>query len=357
MYQYRHGGDVYDENGVLDGDVLDFSANINPLGMPDGVMASARRSLAHSNIYPDANCRSLTSRLAEFEGIDQGSIICANGASDILFRLVYALKPRKILITAPSFTDYERAGTATGAEIAYYPLKKENGFMIDEKITEAILAASPDIVFIGNPNNPTGALAERILMEKIATACQSVKARMLADECFMDFVGGGQMFSVKPLINKYQNIVLLKSFTKIFAIPGLRLGYAVCGDEEIIEALRFHGPDWAVSNVAIAAGEAALKKAKAFMESTAEYITEERMAMAAGLERMGLTVYPSRANFILFRDEANHDLYGALCKKGFRLRDCANFRGLGLGYFRAAVLTEEKNRRLIQAIAGVIKNE
>ena len=230
-YEYVHGGNIYDENGYANENIIDFSANINPLGIPGEVLAAAKNSAANANVYPDSRCRLLTAKLAEFEEVDKSHIFCSNGASDILFRLAFAVKPKKILVTAPSFADYERAGKAAGAEIIYYGLKKENKFAVDTDIVNAILEASPDIVFICNPNNPTGNLTNTETLEDIAAACKSVGSILLADECFLDFVEESHRYSAKPLLHEYKNIVILKAFTKIFALPGLRLGYAICGDK------------------------------------------------------------------------------------------------------------------------------
>ena len=134
MYKYTHGGNIYDENGYEGENLIDFSANINPLGIPEEVLTAAKDAVHRSNIYPDSNCRLLSAKLSEFENVSKDNIFCANGASDIIFRLVFAVKAKKILVTAPSFADYERAGLAAGAEIIYYTLKKEAGFNIEKDI-------------------------------------------------------------------------------------------------------------------------------------------------------------------------------------------------------------------------------
>jgi len=352
-YEYAHGGNIYDENGHTNENIIDFSANINPLGIPDDVLTAARNSVAYSNIYPDSNCRFLTSKLAEFEDVDKSNILCSNGASDILFRLVYAVKPKKVLVAAPSFADYERAGNASGAEIIYYPSKKENNFNIEHDIINIILSASPDIVFICNPNNPTGNLTDIKMMKKIAAACGFADSILLADECFLDFVNESHKYSAKSLISEHKNIVILKAFTKIFAMPGLRLGYAICGDKNLIDRMRFCGPDWAVSNIAQEAGIAALKNGREYIKKSCDYVKEQREYMISELKRMDLIIYPSHANFIFFHCPQKIDLYGEVRKNDIIIRDCSNFKNLEPGCYRTAVLTEEKNKLLIDALNGV----
>jgi threonine-phosphate decarboxylase len=357
MYEYTHGGNIYDENGHTSENIIDFSANINPLGIPEEAIIAATISLAKSNIYPDSNCRLLTSKIAEFEEVDKSNILCSNGASDILFRLVYSMKPKKILVTAPSFADYERAGKAVEAEIIYYNLKKENNFNIDKDIIDNILKASPDIVFICNPNNPTCNLTDIGIIAEIAEACKSANSLLLADECFLDFVFDSHKYSAKFLIDKYKNIVILKAFTKIFAMPGLRLGYAICDDTDLIDRMRFCGADWAVSNIAQEAGIAALANGREYIEKSIIYVNMERKRLIDELINLGLIVYSSYANFIFFHCPQAVDLCGELRKKNIIIRDCSNFKGLEPGYYRTAVLTKEKNELLIKEVKELWRNQ
>ncbi|MCL2815292.1 MAG: aminotransferase class I/II-fold pyridoxal phosphate-dependent enzyme [Oscillospiraceae bacterium] len=353
MYEYTHGGDIYDENGLVKENMTDFSASINPLGMPEGAVSAAKRALENSNVYPDSDCRLLKAKLAEFESADKSNIFCMAGASDILFRLCYAVKPKKALVAAPSFSDYERAGRAAGAEIIYYTRKKENNFDIEKDIAQLIFSALPDIVFICNPNNPTGNLTDMGLLEEMASACEAAGSVLLVDECFLDFAENSRACSAKALIESRKNVIVLKAFTKIFAMPGLRLGYAICGDTALISRMRFCGPDWAVSNVAGAAGAAALEYAGEYIKNTREYVKKERGYISGELRRAGMTVYPAHANFIFFYCPRQIDLYGELKKRGIVIRDCANFAGLGPGYYRCAVLTREKNRLFVNALKEV----
>ena len=353
IYEYTHGGDVYDANGFADKNMPDFSASINPLGMPESALTAARQSLDLSCVYPDSGCRRLVTALAAYENVSPQYLFCSNGASDIIFRIVSAKKPKKILVTAPSFSDYERAGRGAGAEIVYYPLQKENGFNIDDGITEAIRAALPDIVFLCNPNNPTGSLTRNDLLTEVAAVCADIGSVLTVDECFLDFLLESNQLSAKSLLGLYANVVVLKAFTKIFAMPGLRLGYVICKNEAFIDRLRLCGADWPVSNVAQAAGLAALENGADYISNSIEYIDTERKRLSEALAGMGLVVYPSYANFIFFYCPWYVNLAEELRKKGILIRDCSNFAGLTSGYYRIAVLTEEKNTRLIESLNSV----
>jgi threonine-phosphate decarboxylase len=353
MYEYTHGGDIYGENGLAGKNLTDFSASINPLGMPKEAMEAAKSSIEFSNMYPDSDCRNLRAKLADFENIDKTHIFCSGGASDILFRFAYAARPKKILVTAPSFSDYERAAKAAGAQVIYYALKKENNFNVEKDITGLIFSALPDIVFICNPNNPTGNLTDIALIKEMAKACEAVGSLLFIDECFLDFAEASHIHSAKTLIEKHKNVIILKAFTKIFAMPGLRLGYAICADAEVINRMRFCGPDWAVSNVAQAAATAALEYGWEYIEKSREFVKKERGFVSDELTLAGMTVYPAHANFIFFYCPREIDLYGELKKKGIIIRDCSNFAGLGPGYYRCAVLTREKNKLLAEALKGI----
>jgi len=352
-YDYIHGGDAYDEDGMPVDGLLDFSISINPLGMPQRALDAAIQALEGATIYPDFACRRLVSELAAFENIDRKNIFCSNGASDIIFRLAYALKPAKILVVAPSFADYERAGRAVGAKVIFHKLKQENGFQLQKEIISTVRAYSPDIVFICNPNNPTGILAGLDVVEELAAACDFVGSVLLVDECFMDFVQNAHRYSAKTLLGKYKNLIVLKSFTKIFAMPGLRLGYALCENEALLDRMRFCGPDWAVSNVAQVAGIAALTDGRDYIEKSVLYVQKERERITSAVKPMGFMLYPSSANFIFFQCQWGVDLRDILFKKGILVRDCRNFAMLEHGYFRSAVLTYEKNTCFLEALKEV----
>jgi histidinol-phosphate/aromatic aminotransferase/cobyric acid decarboxylase-like protein len=188
------------------------------------------------------------------------------------------------------------------------------------------------------------------MLGQITEACKNTSSILLTDECFLDFVCGGEKYSAKPLTAEYKNIVILKAFTKIFAMPGLRLGYAICGNKKLTDRMKFCGADWAVSNIAQEAGIAALKDGGKYIETTRGYVKNQRGYLNAELKNLGLTVYPSHANFIFFHCARNIDLYAELHRKNIIIRNCANFKGLTADYYRIAVLTEEKNKSLIKAL-------
>jgi threonine-phosphate decarboxylase len=270
--------------------------------------------------------------------------------------LAYAIKPRKAVVAAPTFSDYERALKAAGAETRHHRLYEENGFGLTEGMAATIAAERPDLVFVCNPNNPTGCLTSNRVIEGLAKACAGVGCVLVVDECFMDFVPDCRPYTAKGLIGKYPNVVVLKAFTKIFAMPGLRLGYALCADNEVTDKLYFHGPDWGVSAAAQAAGTAALAGCAAYIEKTAAYVEAEKAEMRKAFEGAGLKVFGSAANYLFFKNPHDIDLASELYgKHGICIRSCANYRGLDKRFNRAGILRHEQNGLLINAVTSLLE--
>ena len=352
MYEYSHGGNAVFEAGKSN--IIDLSANINPLGIPQSITDAILKEVYNINSYPDHFSNELRQHIGLFENISPDWVFCGNGASDIIFRLPRALQAKKVLVTAPTFSDYERSAHSFGSEVIYYSLTAHNHFAVNDKIIEFIQRKSPDIVFICNPNNPTGQLTEVAIIEEVLDYCEKIGAKVVVDECFLDFVKQAKEYTSKIFLDKYSNLIILKAFTKIFAIPGIRLGYALSADDRLLENLYFHGSDWSVSNLAQAAGIAALQNAKAFIEQTEEYVSKERYRMENRLKQMGYKVFEASANYVFFQSPYPFDLQYELDKKGIRIRSCRNVQGLDDSYYRIAVSTKENNTIVLAAIAEIV---
>lgn len=343
MNFYSHGGDVYSRRIEHD-----FSANINPLKLPDEVLSEASQSLWRCENYPDPRCRELIHALSDKEWFPSGRIVCGNGAADLIYRIVSALNPRRALACAPTFSEYEKALVEHGCEVRRHYLKRENNFRLTSEVINDI-TSDIDILFLCNPNNPTGATIPAELLKSVSEECASAGTFLVVDECFLDFVEGGAELSAKPLLNG--NSAVLKAFTKIYSMPGLRLGYALFGSEETAARVAQTGQAWSVSTPAQAAGIAALKL-DGYVEKTVELISAEREFLSAGLHSLGLEVIPSEANFILFR--CGKPLDELLPERGFAVRNCENYYGLEKGWFRTAVRLHDENELLIAAISEVL---
>ena len=240
-----HGGDIYTYKEMFKREALDYSANINPLGMPRGVKEALIESIDSWANYPDPLCRKLKYDLAENEKVDNEYIILGNGAADIIFRLVYALKPKKAIVLAPTFSEYEEALTSVECKVQYHYLKEEDGFLLRDDFIECI-SDEIDMVFICNPNNPTGELVSIELLEKILKRCREKDVMLVMDECFNDFIEEPERYTMKNYLKENKNLFILKAFTKIYAMAGLRLGYGLIrtvGREAGQSAARVHSQD------------------------------------------------------------------------------------------------------------------
>lgn len=347
MMHYGHGGDVYAPH-LRGADLLDFSVNLNPLGLPPGVKALFP-TLAESCVaYPDPYCRELRRELSRFEGVAEEAILCGNGAADLIYRTAYALRPRRVLVPAPTFSEYEAASRQAGAEVAYAPLPEEEGFVLDRRFLETLRRVRPELVFLCNPNNPTGRLTSRECLLEIAVCCQELGAALMVDECFLDMAENGESHSLKPELERYPNLLILKAFTKTFAMAGLRLGYLLCSDAGLRDRLWNAGQPWSVSAAAQRCGVAALGDA-AYWEATRRQLPGLRRELWEALRRLPVAAYPSAANYFLFYTD-REGLEEYLLQRGILLRDCSNYPGLRRGYYRAAVRTAPENRRLIAAL-------
>jgi len=348
MYKYSHGGNAVFERGNKD--IIDLSASINPLGMPESVASAIIRDIPNISRYPDNFSASLREKTAAFEGVNPDWIFFGNGASDIIFRMPRAIGATKVMVCAPTFADYQRSAQSYGAEICYYNMSKDSGFSLDSSFLKAVQIERPRLVYLCNPNNPTGKLTERELIEDLLDFCERIGTWVVVDECFMDFTGQASMYTCKALLDEYSNLVVLKAFTKVFALPGIRLGYALCSNQYLSERLYFHGADWAVSNPAQAAGLAALDNANSFIKQTVDYVAAERNVLERELTNLGYKVFASSANFILFQNPFPFNLGERLNSAGIRIRSCGNFRGLDDTYYRIAVSTKENNFKLLTAV-------
>ena len=360
--EYQHGGDVYSQNVELD-----YSANINPFGMPRRVKEAAVKILEDSGRYPDSTCGGLRRALAAFHGVEPEMVVCGNGAADLIFALVLAVKPRRALVTAPAFSEYEQALDTVGCRTDYLYLREEQGFALQEADFLAALDSGPELVFLCNPNNPTGVPVPGEMIRRLAGLCLERKIRLAVDECFCDFLEEGDGCSLIPFLRSYPNVFVLKAFTKLYAMAGLRLGYGLCADPELLELVNRVRQPWSVSNVAQAAGLAALDE-RDYVEMSVRRIAKERRWLAGKLADMGLTVYDSQANYIFFRDPWEGDagraalsasqrgrLYAALLQQRILIRSCANYHGLDSSYYRICVRDREDNRRLAEAMEAALK--
>ena len=351
-HQLIHGGDIYTavENGRPR--PLDFSANIGPLGLPPAVEAAAKQAVEDCTAYPDPLCRRLIAALAQAEQVPEGLVACGNGAADLLFRFAYALRPKKALLLAPGFAEYEQALTAAGCAVVYHTLRPEFGFRPADALLDAV-TPDIDVMMLCNPHNPTGVLLEPDFCRAVADRCRETGTWLLMDECFIELTDEPERYTMKPLLETHRQLYILKAFTKLYAMPGLRLGYGLCADAALMERMTACGQPWSVSIPAQAAGLQALKET-AYVERTRELVKAERAFLLAGLRALPLDVYEGAANFLFFRAPGVTDLHRRTEEQGILIRSCGNYRGLTADHYRVAVRTREENERLLSVLRALL---
>lgn len=350
MQTLTHGGDWAGYRAAYGRDPLDFSANVSPLGLPEGVAKAITASLPTADRYPDPLCRDLRAKLSLSENVPAGWLLCGNGAADLIFRLVLAEKPRTALVTAPTFAEYAAALETAGCTVERHFLTEENDFVVTETILDAV-HPDTDMVFLCQPNNPTGQVTPLAMVQKLLHRCADCGAVLVVDECFLDFLAARDALTAKTVLRDAPNLIILKAFTKLYAMAGVRLGYALCSDAALLDKMRAAGQPWAVSGLAQAAGLAALEET-AYADSVRTLIADQRPRMAAGLRALGLRVVDGQANYLLFRAPA--DFGAKLRRHGAVVRGCGNYPGLDETWYRTAVRTQKENEQLLKIMREVL---
>ena len=350
MQQNIHGGDIYSRQIRLD-----FSVNGNPLGMPAEARLSLLAAINHVGEYPDAAAGELTETVSHMLSVQSGReiqgeyLVFGNGASELFLAIVHALKPENIVIPVPSFYGYEYAAKAVDSHIKYVYLSEESAFCPGKELLQ-VLTADTDLLFLANPNNPTGQLMSREYLRELMEHCRQQGIIVVLDECFIEFceTDREQPVSLLGKIDQYENLLLVRAFTKSFAMPGVRLGYLVCSNEGLREKIRRQLPEWNLSVFAQRAGIVCAGQAEQYLQDTVEYVKTERAYLREGLEAPGIRVVSGEADFLLLY--TTQPIYDRLLAKGILIRNCENFRGLGEGYYRIAVKKHEENEVLLDEL-------
>lgn len=351
-----HGGNLLElaqRSGRAAESLLDFSANINPLGMPGAARTALITAIDGLGHYPDPACTELRAAIGDHHGIAVERIVAGNGAEQLIWWLPRLLEARRVLVKAPSYVDYQRAAEVWQRSVQSIPLRPEEDFALDLERLSAQLQAG-DLVWIGQPNNPTGRLTDPDALKQSVSAHPHVDWAI--DEAFIDFVDGVESAVSWGL----PNLIVIRSMTKFYALAGLRLGYAVLAPGRAVSFARLL-PEWSVNTLAAAAGSALLTDPDlaAFAQRTRQLISSERQHLSTTLRALGLRVFDSAANYLLLRLPAAGPLAADLASRllhsdGIAVRVCVNYAGLDAGYLRIAVRTELENQRLLAAIKRLL---
>ena len=345
-----HGGNIYrfEREGK---DVLDFSSNINPLGVPQKFTDIAKENFDKLTNYPDPYYIELREKIGEHNSVTKENIIVGNGATEILFLYMRAVKPKKVLVLAPCFAEYERALKSVGAQIEYFELKEKNNFYPDiQTLKKKLEGQHYDLFLFCNPNNPTGQLIKFDDVKDLAAICKKQDMKIFIDEAFIEFVENWKEKTAALLKNK--DVFIMRAFTKFFAISGLRLGYGISFDEELMNKLQAEKEPWSVNTFANLAGLVMLDD-KDYIEKSEKWVAEEKNFLYKELSKnKNLKVYKSECNFLLIKllTTTSQEIQARLLEKNILVRDASNFQFLDESYIRVAVKDREKNLKLIESL-------
>ncbi|QXM05647.1 threonine-phosphate decarboxylase CobD [Crassaminicella indica] len=356
MKKVKHGGNIYEiaeKLGIKMEEIIDFSANINPLGVPKRFKEALIKNIDSIENYPDPEYHQLIQAIAEKYHIPREYITVGNGATEVIFSMISSLKPKKSMLIAPTFGEYERALVRAGSNIQYYNLKEENDFAVEQDILK-VIDESFDLVILCNPNNPTSQLIEKNIMVKILKHCRKNNVYLMLDEAFIDFVDEPKKETMLLYIKEYKNLFIIKALTKFYAIPGLRIGYGITSNCRLLKSMNDHKEPWTINSYAAMAGM--VLKDQIYINKSREWIISERKAFFNELKKINkIKVYKPNGNYILFKLlEHKTDLKEALLKNKILIRSCSNYKNLDHSFYRIAIKDKKSNEIFIKALKEVL---
>lgn len=337
--------------------LLDFSANINPLGVPSELKKVLTAALDEINVYPDPEYRLLKQSLAQHFQITDKSVFVGNGATQLIFQIACSLRQKVALVLAPTFGEYERALQQAQFKVEHYYLEAKNNFTLNMDDFIYFLKAAPQIkvICLANPNNPTGCVLAFADLQKLVAFCNQTQRYLIFDEAFIALTWPSARSYVNQLTS-HDNVYLIHSATKFFAIPGLRLGYCFVKKPQLQTLLRQYSEPWSVNILAARFG-AAMFQAQQYIAETQRWLQTELGWMFQQLSHIrDLTVFPSRTNFFLLKTK-HLDLQTALLTHRLLIRQCSDYEGLDEHYFRVAVKSHQDNQRLIKYLQLLMTKE
>ena len=352
-----HGSDlekIESIYGIKKEDIISFSANVNPLGVSPLLRATLSEKIDAITTYPDREYTSLRKCIADYCHTDYENIIVGNGSTELISLFIQIEHPKKALVIGPTYSEYEREIALGGGTTLYYPLKEKDDFALDVEDFVAQLNESIDLLVICNPNNPTSSCITRKAMRRILDVCKQYDIYVMVDETYVEFADNMAEIDSIPLTNYYNNIVILRGTSKFFAAPGLRLGYAITGNKDLIKAINTRKNPWTINSLAVVAGETMFKDT-AYIEATKQLISAERercyQALAASPD---YKVYKPSGNFMLAKivneNLTSEYLFDKAIKQGMMIRDCSTFPFLDNKYIRFCFMNPEDNSRLLKCL-------
>lgn len=351
----KHGGNIQEISELYQIDkkeLIDFSANINPLGIPQGVKATLTKGIAELVHYPDIRYHALIQSIADFHDISAEFVYPANGAAEAIFMLGRTLMLKRLLLLAPTFMEYEAAFSQQKTEFSYFNLEQRNFQWTIAELIQSAKEQQVDGICLCNPNNPTGQMLKQSELEELSQFCQRNEIALIIDEAFVDFTR--EEYSLVSSISTNENLYIFRSLTKMFAIPGLRLGYLLSSNRAVLAQIEAKTVPWHINTFADIAGQQALKETR-FIKDSQRYIAEERRFLEKGLAQFKeVETFSSQTNFIFLRYQGSGCLQEKLIQKNILIRNCNSFHGLSQKYYRIAVKSRVDNKSLLDALEAIL---
>ena len=356
-----HGSDlekIEEIYGIRKEDITSFSANVNPLGISPKMREALITHIDAITSYPDREYAALRARIGEYAGAPAQNVLVGNGSTELISLFIQMEHPKKALILGPTYSEYEREISLGGGASLYYPLREEHDFILDVEDFKRHLNESLNLLVICNPNNPTSTSISQKDMRKILDECKRHDIFVIVDETYVEFAPDMDSVDCVPLTRYYNNLVILRGVSKFFASPGLRLGYAVTGNRELLKAIDSHKDPWTINSLAALAGEIMFTDT-GYIQKTRELIASERERVYQELSSWGsLKVYRPTANFILARIEKEgvtaDSLFEHAIRQGLMIRNCSTFPFLDNRYFRFCFMLPEQNTLLLKCLKELL---
>ena len=354
---YFHGSDLEKIEtiyGIKKENVISFSANVNPLGISPQLKSTLSERIDAIMSYPDRDYTSLRKQIARYVETEFDNIIVGNGSTELISLFIQIKRPKKTLIIGPTYSEYEREVSLGGGSTLYYRLEEENDFALNLPLLKSHLTQDIELLVICNPNNPTSSAISRNDMRKILDVCKQKDIFVMVDETYVEFAEDLLEITSVPLTNYYNNIIILRGISKFFAAPGLRLGYAVCGNADLMKEINQRKNPWTINSLAAIAGEIMFSD-QDYIENTRSLIAKERERICQQLSTCkDLKYFPPTANFILVKilhpNITSRDLFEAAIGHGYMIRDCSTFPFLNHKFIRFCFMSPETNDALIQVL-------
>jgi len=356
--EHFHGSDlekIEKYYGIKKEDIVSFSANVNPLGLSEKLKASLSEHLDVLTAYPDREYTGLRQAIAAYCQSEADYVSVGNGSTELIALFIKALAPKRALVIAPTYSEYEHELENNKSQTDYFILDAADDFVLNvDKLKQSLSAADYDMLMICNPNNPTSGTISQEDLRSIIAFCQDKNTFVLIDETYAEFVPEAKNTIAIPLTQEFENVAVLRGVSKFFASPGLRLGYAICQNQELRATIAALQNAWSINSLAEAAGKLMFTDSE-YIERTRSFIAAERDRLYSELSQIpALKPYPPTANFILVKiltDKITaQDLFDAAIKDGMMIRDCASFVSLDESYFRLCIMSEKDNTRLMNCI-------